>query len=351
MLLPALNRPGIRGFRSIFSLAIALSPAMLFGQGDPIPNYVVNTTADDATGTASNCASSPEGQCTLRDALAAANAVSASNITFDPTVFKATNSAAANTITLANGTLNIPTGATITGLTSGSGATLTNLVTISGNYTTTVFTVYSGGTGAVIANLNITDGSPGISNSAGVVTVIGSTFSGNNGSAISSYSNGTLTGPAVTVIGSTFSGNSSSGDGGAIWAADTNVTVTGSTFSGNLGGGAIFVCCGAMRIENSTISGNYAANGDGGGIFDLGATLNVANSIVEGNTTGVAGATPDIGLIDIGPTWGSSVNDLGGIRRIRVGVRSQSVARKRDKGTMSRRDRNAAIASGREAVD
>ena len=46
-----------------------------FHRTGAIPNYVVNTAADDATGTASNCTSSPEGICTLRDALAAANAV------------------------------------------------------------------------------------------------------------------------------------------------------------------------------------------------------------------------------------------------------------------------------------
>ena len=215
MLLPALNRPGIRVIRSIFSLAIALSPAMLFGQGDPVPNYVVNTTADDATGTASNCTSSPEGICTLRDALAAANAVSASNITFDPTVFKATNSAAANTITLANGTLNIPTGATITGLTSGSGATLTNLVTVSGNNATTVFSVASGVTAAVIANLNIKDGNTqdyfvggGITNS-GELTVAGSTFSGNSAPIGGAIANVSFFGSIeLTVTDSTFSGNS-----------------------------------------------------------------------------------------------------------------------------------------------
>ncbi len=67
---------------------------------------------------------------------AAANAVAASNITFDPTVFLASNSAAANTITLSNGKLYIPTNTNITGLTSGSGATLTNLVTVSGNNAT-----------------------------------------------------------------------------------------------------------------------------------------------------------------------------------------------------------------------
>ena len=124
--------------------------------------------------------------------------ITVSNITFAPTVFLATNSAAANTITLANGTLNIPSGATITGLTSGSGVTLTNLVTVSGNNATTVFTVASGVTGAVIANLNIINGNSangGGINNAGTLTVTASSFNLNNaansGGAI--YSDGTMT--------------------------------------------------------------------------------------------------------------------------------------------------------------
>ena len=113
-----------------FNMAFLLGPAMLLGQSDPAPNYVVNTTADDATETAANCTSSPERVCTLRDALAAASAAGSGNITFDPTVFLSTNTAAENTIKLANGTLNIPSNTTVARLTTLSGATLTYLVTV-----------------------------------------------------------------------------------------------------------------------------------------------------------------------------------------------------------------------------
>jgi CSLREA domain-containing protein len=67
--------------------------------------FVVNTTADDATGVPGTCTSSPEGTCTLRDALAAGQNDGAGSITFDGTVFDASNSAAVNTITLIGGML------------------------------------------------------------------------------------------------------------------------------------------------------------------------------------------------------------------------------------------------------
>jgi len=266
---------------------------MLPGQGsDPTPDFVVNTITDDATGTEANCTSSPEGICTLRDALAAANAVSASDITFDPTVFLASNSAAANTITLANSTLNIPTGATITGLTSGSGATLTNLVTVSGN-NTSVFSVASGVTGAVIANLNIINGysanGGGIYN-AGALTVTGSTFNGNSaypgdGGGIFNSVGGTL-----TVTDCTFFGNGAwyfdTGSGGAIYS-DGTATVMNSSFtfnsSGDAGGG--ISSDGMLTVTNSTFFANLGVY-VGGGIFTSGGTLTVTRSTFAGNYTG-----------------------------------------------------------------
>jgi CSLREA domain-containing protein len=280
---------------------------------------VVNTTADDATGTASNCTSSPEGVCTLRDALAAANIltndeITNSKISFDSTVFLATNSAAANTITLSNGVLRIPWTATISGLTSGGGATLTNLVTVSGDNATPVFAVGEFGS-AVIANLNITNGQAseglnggGVSN-GGTLTVTGCTFKGNSaqsGGAI--YSEPAFPVP-LTVINSTFSGNAAS-SGGAIYIVGTQnivyLTVTGSTFSGNSAsaGGAIFFDSYATgSVQNSSFSGNSAEKG--GGIYVENEVLNIANSILEGNTVDAGGVSPDI-YANYAP------NDLGG---------------------------------------
>ena len=88
-----------------------------------IPGYVVTTATDDSG--SANAANCPGASCSLRDALAAATAAGAGNITFSSTVFTAPT-----TITLGSG-LTIPTLTTITGPTSGSGYTLKNLVTVS----------------------------------------------------------------------------------------------------------------------------------------------------------------------------------------------------------------------------
>ena len=376
MSLPISIRPEFRTLRSIFSLAIALSPAILFGQGsDAVPNLCGQHHRGRCHRNGRKLHQPAEGICTLRDALAAANAVTESNITFAPTVFLDTNSAAANTITLANGTLNIPSGATITGLTSGSGAPLTNLVTVSGNNATTVFTVASGVTGAAITNLNITDGGNsqaqyayggGISNS-GELTVTGSTFSGNSafnpatpgygsgGGAIYNTNSGVL-----TVTSSIFAGNSSN-EGGALFTTGA-LTVSSSTFTGNSGdGAAILAICGAdtcsaefpkVMVANSTFSGNsgvaiymlygeltvsgstFSGNSDGAISSNDGA-LQIENSTVSGNFVGTNGTGGGIGVFnstfniansivegntvglggsypDISIDSSSTLNDLGG---------------------------------------
>ncbi|GGA80048.1 hypothetical protein GCM10011507_34120 [Edaphobacter acidisoli] len=262
----------------------------------PIPSFVVETTLDDALGVAGDCPVGGGGtSCTLRDALAASNA-NGGKITFDSTVFKTTNTAAQNTITLSSGLI-VPASTTIEGLTSGSGATLTDLVTVSGggsgsNFS--IFTVNGGVTGAAIANLIITNGyvatqGGGILNN-GSLTVSNCTFNnnyaggyvtggGNGGGAI--YNTGTL-----TITGSTFAGNTSA-PGGAIALTGGTAVVSNSTFSGNAAlssyaGGAVFINTGAtLTVSDSTFSGN---SGDGGGaIMDYG-TLTMNNSIVANNS-------------------------------------------------------------------
>ena len=248
----------------------------------PIPNFVVTVATDDA-GTASNCTaqaaagSGADSSCSLRDAVLQAAATTSGNISFDSTAF-----ASAQTITLSNGTLTVPTLTTITGPTTGSGATLANLVTVSGNRATTVFTVNSGVT-ASMSGLNISgavaSGGGGISNS-GTLTVTGCTISGNNASnqGAGIFNSGTL-----TVSNSTVSGNQSAGgQGGGIYNSGT-ATVTNSTFSANTGfnGGAIYNH-GVLNLINDTLSANIAF-GAGGGIY-TDATLTLADTIVAGNS-------------------------------------------------------------------
>lgn len=272
------------------------------------PGYVVETTADDASGVASNCPAGGGGTtCTLRDALAAAAATGTGNITFAPTVF-----ATAQTITLSNGTLNIPSNTTINGATSGSGATLTNLVTVGGGGASSNFSVFTVGSGVIaasisnltIANGNATGNGGGILNS-GTLSISSSTLRGNsacNGGGI--YNSGTL-----TVTGSTLASNYGAGyatncgnGGGGIDNASGTLTISDSTFAGNNSapGGAILADNGTITVANSTFYGNSAiAEKVGGAIFINNATVTVSGSVFSGNSAAGGGAIYSYGTLTV----------------------------------------------------
>ncbi|MGD0548680.1 MAG: Ig-like domain repeat protein [Terracidiphilus sp.] len=253
-----------------------------------IPALVITTANDDA-GTAGNCTvqttpgTGTDASCSLRDALLKAAALGSGSISFNASTFTS-----AQSITLTNGTLNIPSNTSITGPTHGSGATLANLVTVNGGGSSSdfsVFTVSSGVTGAAIANLTIANGHTtnvggGIDN-LGTLAVTGSTVSGNSaarGGGI--YNSGTL-----TATGSTVSGNSAGQNAGGIYNFDGTLTVTGSTVSGNSAGqniGGIYNFSGTLTLTGSTVSGNSAGQVIGG-IANSSGTLTASNSIVAGN--------------------------------------------------------------------
>lgn len=92
------------------------------------------------------------------------------------------------------------------------------------------------------------------------------------------------------LIHSTVSGSFAPGDGGGILVDDGNATLTNSIVSGNYAGeygGGFYVQFGNAMLTDSTVSGNHA-NGSGGGFFELGnATL--ANSTISDNTAGDGG--------------------------------------------------------------
>lgn len=292
---PVFNYAGVvNGSSTTGPIAGALSTSV---------TYVVTSTADSGTGS-------------LRAELAAA-AATGGTITFDSTVFLASNTAGQNTITLAS-SLAIPTGTTIQGLTTGSGATLQNLVTVSGGGSSSnfsMFTVASGIT-ATISNLIVTNGytqtQGGAIATRGNLTITECTFlnnyaagvpsGGNGGGAI--YSDGSL-----TVSDSTFSGNISA-PGGAMNIASGTATIEQSTFSGNSAvagkaGGAIFINNGTLTIAGSTFSGNSAASGEYT-VFNNG-TLTATNTIMAGNTGGDCGA----GGLSSCPANGADGNIIG----------------------------------------
>ena len=285
-------------YQAEFNVVPVSSPSCSSSNG----NFVVNTAADDAAGVAANC-TTPGGICTLRDALLAASVAGSGNITFDPTVFGASQSTSARTITVTHGTLSLAANTTITGPTTGSGSSLTNLVTVSGHSVGpgSIFT-NSSAVNVVISSLNITGLGGGFFND-GVLTladvVVNGASSYSNGGGIFNYNNGTL-----ILSHCTISNNVSQGEGGGIENEGGTLTMVSSTVSGNKvygsgnGGGGIS-SFGKVTIINSTISGNQAQySALGGGIQNSG-TMTVTNSTITGNQAPSAGNGS--GILNGGP--------------------------------------------------
>jgi hypothetical protein len=294
------------------------SPESITADLAPLPLLVVNTTGDADSGVAANCtpqatatSNTTDSACSLRDALTYASTSTAPsfNIGFDATVF-----AAAQTIMLNNGTLNVPSNTSVNGATSGTGSTLTNLVTVNGNVASEVFTVGTNVTGASLNGLIITNGSAaligaGINNN-GTLTVTNCTII--NNAAYNNLGGGIGNSGTLTLSKSTVSGNiAPNGEGGGIFNAAT-MTVTDSTISGNSAatgaGGGIYNIGGTLTVANTTISANSATSG--GGIYVPSGTVKLANSIVSGNTadadidgtfTNNGGNQVGVGSIDLAP--------------------------------------------------
>ncbi|HEY4359216.1 MAG TPA: MBG domain-containing protein [Acidobacteriaceae bacterium] len=277
----------------------------------PVLNYLVTTLTDDATGVALNCVSGATGagggnaNCSLRDAIAGANAASSSTATTinfwsgNPALSSATAAIPAQYLTGPNGALSLINAGplTINGPTSGTGSTLANLLAIDGGATTQIF--QSSGTGAtVLNNLIVRNGKAGalgggILISGGTFTLNGSTVSGNSAVEAAGMF---VSGGTVTVNNSTLSGNTSTGGGGgAIGISNTGgsttlnqVTLTGNTASGGAG---VTVFQGAVTLNNSTVAGNSASVG-AGILTTSGSTANVNGSIVTDAVTNLGTYTP-----------------------------------------------------------
>ncbi len=234
-----------------------VSNAACVDAGADQSNYITVTTgADDAIpGTAGNC---PGAACTLRDAIAAANAVLGGDIDFANGV---------NTVTIG-----IPTTAT-------EGPSIfydTNIIGPGANSLTV-----TGQNGYVLLGAK-----------GGNVYLSGMTFAnGYNNSNPPANEDGT--GGAIynqtnlTVSGMSFTGNTATNAGGAIYSTTGSLTVLDSTFANNTApaGSAIFnnSTNNLLSVEYSTFTGNTATNA--GAIHSVyGAPLSVYNTTLSGNT-------------------------------------------------------------------
>ena len=232
-----------------------------------------------------------DGQCTLREAITAANTDTASGAIAGECAagsgadFISFGVGVAGTITL---------GSALPAITSDLSVDGDGSITVSGAGAVRVFLIT--GSTVTLSGLTITGGTGnlggGIRSDAGTMTVTNSTISGNT-STVGGGGGIVIAGGTMTVTNSTISGNSGAGAGGGILNAGVGtMTVANSTISGNtsgngLGGG--IANAGTLTVINSTISGNSSTIA-GGGIFAL-VTETLVNSIVAGNTAPIG---PDI---------------------------------------------------------
>ena len=248
---------------------------------------VVTTSADDTN---------VDALCSLREAMTNAGDNAATNV--DCPAGDATGDTITFAVGLAGQTITLGSALPDVNVLIGDSVTIDGTgrnITISGNAAVGILTVNGAGTGGATAELRgltLRDGrgtnAGAIDNPDGTLTLVNTTFIGNNpsvgtqGGAVRS-----LGAPAsLTIRNSTFTGNTASGAGGAVVISGGTATITNSTFSGNTSpaglGGAIAVASGTVNIANSTISGNTSANG--GGLF-IAVPVTLSNTIVANNTS------------------------------------------------------------------
>jgi CSLREA domain-containing protein len=233
----------------------------------------VTTESDDLT---------DNGNCTLREAIKAANT--------DTAVDECPAGSGADTISVPAGTytLSIPgTGedANATGdldITDDLTIVGTGNPTIDANDIDRILEVKAGGTGIEVEliGLTLTDGSGAMRNEE-TLTLTESTVTGNTGGFESSG--------ALSIVDSTMSNNTG---GIAAVRNSGSLTVLNSTFTGNstvdAGGAIVNAGASSMTMTNSTISGNTSSEG-GGGIANFNATASISNSTITANVSPSAG--------------------------------------------------------------
>ncbi len=302
-----------------------------------------------------------DGDCSLREAIRAANT--------DTAVDACGAGSGSDTLLIPAGTYTLTlTGAPEDAAASGDldllqpvtlvGAGV-NVTIIDGNATDRVLHVLA--QGVSLNTLTIRNGNSGSNNAAGIQIVNGSVtgaqiaVTGNSGNigGIHVGSDASLTllesvvaensgasaggifvsGSGVAVLDRTLvATNTVSFDGGGVWSSG-DVTVINSTISGNTAntdGGGLNIVSGTARLFNATITGNSADNsgsgGDGGGLFvDPSAVVTATNSLIAANVdlSSTGSPAPDCtGPINsggysllqtsIGCTWGTGAGDVIG---------------------------------------
>jgi CSLREA domain-containing protein len=286
-----------------------LGATAVFAANAEAATYVVNSTADDGTGT---CDASP-GECTLRDAVLTANA---NGIPGTPDTVDLSGVSGTITLDPAKGVIVIddPGGLNING--PGPSA-----LAVSGGNATGIFQIVLGSDLVSISDLTLTAGSSNANggaidaNSALALTNV--TISGNTAP---DSGGGVYSENALTVTDSTITGNTAGSGGGIDISGKYDVVIEDSTISGNTAetGGGIHSANAEVSITGSQIADNEATSSGGGGIAAFIGSLSLTETTVSGNTSsdlggGILSLTKYGTTIDRSTISNNSATDGGGL--------------------------------------
>lgn len=242
----------------------------------PSATFVVTKTADTNDGVC-------DGDCSIREALSAANADPAlDTIVFNIPANDAGCTAGVCVIRLTSGELSIAAGSSLT--INGTGA---DQLLISGNNASRVLFV-NAGANVSLSGLTITQGNAfqsggGIYNN-GATLMMTNCIVSNSTDREGAYGGGIFNdNGTLNLANSTVSGNAA-GLGGGVANLGGAVTIANSIISGNLGfGGGIYIRTGTLDVTGSIIAANGVAPSHSGGIQVEGGTANIIGSAVVGN--------------------------------------------------------------------
>lgn len=310
----ARNHTGVLGAAGFLVVGSAGALLAAFAGGASAASTILVDSNGDGAAAAANCTDGTVGNCTLRDAAAAASAGDTINF-----------AAGISTITLTAGTVDLnavniigPGSADLTITTAGA----------PGAYRSLNFPVGPGGIGDVLIS-GVTITKNGINaRHEGDLTLDDVTITGaatvNGGAALYSGDDVNL----LTITNSHFDDNEAAGPGGHIYVYNGgSATISGSTFTnGTAGGagGAIFVTSYTkyFTMVDCTVTGNTSLNDAGGGLkLNNQKATAITRTTVSNNTAATGGGGLDIGydggigsplLIDSSTISGNSAVDDGG---------------------------------------
>lgn len=249
-----------------------------------------------------------DADCSLREAVAAANAAGSDDVIEFSSLFDTQQ-----TITLSGSEIVLAAAGSL--VIDGPGA---NLLTISGNNASRILATgpnvvatidgitFTAGNG--VGALNNGRGGA-IYNAGGTLTITNSVITNNNGANGGGLNNASSGSPAVpgtlVISNSVISNNTATGSGGAMQNFSTStVTITNTTISGNVsngttgGGGGQYN--GGVNFTNVTFANNSAPSGSGGGFQSNGSLGTIITNVTVVNN--------------------SSLNNGGGIHRATTNV-------------------------------